>query len=85
MKCDRFTKTALTAVAVLLLLIAAKLYCPVGVAEAQATASAGVFQAVSSGDWRYVYITDTRNGHLWLHNNQKPTQRWTDYGYPGTK
>ncbi len=85
MRGDRHTMTALITVVVLLLLVALKLYCPTGVAEAQATSSPGVFQAVSSGDWRYIYVMDTRNGHLWLHNNQKPTQRWIDYGYPGAK
>ncbi len=85
MKIDRFTKAALVVVAVLLFFVVIKLYSPVAVAEAQATAGAGVFTAVSSGDWRYIYVCDTRNGHLWLHNNQKPTQRWIDYGFPGTK
>jgi hypothetical protein len=82
---DRFTGTVLIAVAVLMLLVLVKWHSPGGVAEAQTAGTAGVFQAISSGDWRYIYVMDTRNGHLWLHNNQKPTQRWTDYGYPGAK
>jgi hypothetical protein len=85
MKVDRFTKCILTVLALLMLVIAVKLYSPIGVAEAQTGAAPGVFRAVSSGDWRYVYVVDTRNGHLWMHNSQKPTLRWIDYGFPGTK
>ena len=85
MRLDRLTRGMLTVIAILLLLLVVKLYSPVGVAEAQGTAAPGMYRAVTSGDWRYVYVLDSRNGHLWMHNSQKPSQRWIDYGFPGTK